>query len=206
LLGAVSAYRLGYVLISQKRARQAEDLVLRAADALAASPRSLSPVVLSVRGGLYLVAVTAAAVRFDRAAVDRHLASARTVAAEVGADRNDFWSAFGPSNVLIHEISAAVTFGDAKLALKRAQALDVERLGPGLVGRRAQVSLDLARAYALQRKDAAAVNTLLDAERVSPELVRYNSGAHDLLTELVRREHRASTPQLRGLAQRAGVI
>ncbi|MFC5752176.1 helix-turn-helix domain-containing protein [Actinomadura rugatobispora] len=206
LLAAVSAYRLGYVLIRQKRAREAEDLAVRSRDALAASVRRPFPLVLSVQGGLCLVAVTAAAARFDRAAVDRHLASARVIAAELGGDRNDFWSAFGPTNVLIHEVSAAVSFGDAKLALKRGEPLDVEHLGPGLLGRRAQVSIDLARAYALQRKDAAAVNTLLKAERLSPELVRYDAGTNDLLTELVRREHQASTPELRGLAQRAGVV
>jgi transcriptional regulator with XRE-family HTH domain len=206
LLAAVSAYRLGYVLISQRRARQAEDLAIRTGDALASAVRRPSPLVLSVRGGLSLVAVTAAAARFDRAAVDRHLTSAREFAKLLGADRNDFWSAFGPTNVVIHEVSAAVTFGDAKTALKRQASLDAERLGPGLLGRRAQVSLDVARAYALQRKDAAAVNTLLMTERLSPELVRYNPRANELLTELVRREHRASTPELRGLAQRAGVI
>lgn len=108
--------------------------------------------------------------------------------------------------MLIHEVSAAVHFGDAKLALKRSFLLDLERLAPGDRGRRAQVSLDLPRAYALQRKDAAAVNTLLQAERVSPELVRYDKRTNELLTELVRREHRASTPELRGLARRAGVI
>lgn len=206
LLAAVSAYRLGYILICQKRAREAEDLAVRSRDALAASMRRPSPLLLSVQGGLCLVAVTAAAARFDRAAVDGHLASAREVAARLGSDRNDFWTAFGPTNVQIHEVSAAVAFGDVKLALKRGEPLDVDRLGPGLLGRRAQVALDLARAYAVQRKDAASVNTLLKAERLSPELVRYDSATNELLTELVRREHRASTPELRGLAQRAGVV
>ena len=206
LLAAVSAYRLGYILIRQKRAREAEDLAVRSRDALAASMRRPSPLLLSVQGGLCLVAVTAAAARFDRAAVDGHLASAREVADRLGSDRNDFWTAFGPTNVQIHEVSAAVAFGDVKLALKRGEPLDVDRLGPGLLGRRAQVALDLARAYAVQRKDAASVNTLLKAERLSPELVRYDSATNELLTELVRREHRASTPELRGLAQRAGVV
>ncbi len=206
LLAAVSAYRLGYILIRQKRAREAEDLAVRSRDALAASMRRPSPLLLSVQGGLCLVAVTAAAARFDRAAVDGHLASAREVAARLGSDRNDFWTAFGPTNVQIHEVSAAVAFGDAKLALKRGEPLDVDRLGPGLLGRRAQVALDLARAYAVQRQDAASVNTLLKAERLSPELVRYDPATNELLTELVRREHRASTPELRGLAQRAGVV
>jgi hypothetical protein len=99
-----------------------------------------------------------------------------------------------------------VIFGDANLALQLSEPLDVERLGPGLLGRRAQVLLDLARAYGQQRKDAAAVNTPLKAEQVSPELVRYDPRTTELLTELIRREHRVSTPELRGLARRAGVV
>jgi hypothetical protein len=47
---------------------------------------------------------------------------------------------------------------------------------------------------------------LLEAEYISPELVRYDPRTHDLLTMLVKREHRASTPQLRDLARRAGVV
>jgi transcriptional regulator with XRE-family HTH domain len=206
LLAAVSAYRLGYVLIRLKRARQAESLAIRATEALACSSRRPSPPSVSIRGGLYLVAASAAAARFDRADVDRYLTSARAVAELAGVDRNDFWSAFGPTNVVIHEVSAAVMFGDAKRALELGEPLDVTRLAGGLLGRRAQILLDLARAYGRQHKDAAAVNTLLGAERVSPELVRYDQRTNDLLTELLRREHRASTPALRGLAHRAGII
>lgn len=136
LLGAVSAYRLGYVLIRLKRAGQAEDLLLRAADALSSSPRRSKAPALSVRGGLYLAAATAAAARFDRASADRHLTAARKIAGGVGGDRNDFWSAFGPTNVAIHEVSIAVTFGDAKLALQHGEPLDSgpagKALNPGL--------------------------------------------------------------------------
>jgi len=55
-------------------------------------------------------------------------------------------------------------------------------------------------------EDAAAVNLLLAAERLSPQLVRYDRATRDVLTELLRREHRPSTPELRPLAHRAGVI
>jgi hypothetical protein len=124
----------------------------------------------------------------------------------LGQDRNDHWTAFGPTNVRIHQISAAVAFGDAGTAVETGDRLDLQRLPAGLAGRRSQVSLDLARAYAQQRHDAAAVNMLLDAERIAPQLVRYDTATHDLLTLLLRREHRASTPQLRPLARRAGAI
>jgi hypothetical protein len=58
----------------------------------------------------------------------------------------------------------------------------------------------------MRKQDAAAVNLLLTAERQSPQLVRYDARTRDVLTALLRREHRPSTPELRPLARRAGVI
>jgi hypothetical protein len=99
-----------------------------------------------------------------------------------------------------------VAFGDADAAVETGESLDLQQFPAGLGGRRSQVSLDLARAYAQQRHDAAAVNMLVIAEQTAPQLVRYDAVTHDLLALLLRREHRASTPQLRRLAHRAGVI
>ncbi|MFI6500380.1 hypothetical protein [Nonomuraea typhae] len=200
MLVAVSAYRLGYVLTRLRQTERALELVLQAADSLRRRPRSLP-----MLGALYLVAVTAAAAAYDRAAVDAFLAQARSVAETIGEDRNDFWTAFGMTNVVIHEVSAAVEFGDARRAIRAGEAVNLSALATGLVGRRAQVHLDLARAYATQRKDAASVNMLLQAERLSPELVRYGDRTRDLLTQLLKREHQASTPELRPLARRAGL-
>ncbi|MFC6087381.1 helix-turn-helix domain-containing protein [Sphaerisporangium aureirubrum] len=206
ILAAVSAYRLGYVLIRLGESDKALQIAEQATEALTRSSERADPQRLSVTGGLHLVAVTAAATQLDRATVDTHLAHARDLAHLVGGDRNDFWTAFGPTNVTIHGLTAAVTFADAKQAINEGESVDVSRLSPGLLGRRAQVHLDLARAYAILRKDAAAVNMLLEAERISPELIRYDRRTSDLLTQLIQREHQVSTPELRGLAHRAGVI
>lgn len=207
LLSAVGAYRLGYVLIRLKQAERAQQISERVIRALLGNGKTrAAPQTLSVCGGLYLVAATAAASLFDRRAVDQYLQAATRIAEQLGADRNDFWTAFGPTNVLIHEVSTAVRVGDPGRALSRSELLDTDRLAPELRGRRAQVLLDLARAYAQQRRDAAAVNTLLKAERISPALVRYDPPTGDLLAALLKREHRQSTPQLCGLAHRAGII
>ncbi len=205
LLIAVSAYRLGYVFVRLREAEKAMHLVQCAADALGRSTKRSDSRALSMIGALRLVAVTAAASRCDYAAVAAFLAAARRIAETIGEDRNDFWTAFGPANVTIHEVSAAVEYGDTRQAISKGESLNIADLAPGLVGRRTQVHLDLARAYALQRRDAASVNMLLQAERLSPELVRYGSRSRDLLTQLLKREHRASTPQLRDLARRAGI-
>jgi hypothetical protein len=133
------------------------------------------------------------------------LAAARGIADRTG-EANQMGTAFGPVNVAIHAISASLRLGDPRTATQTGEALDLASMPVGLVGRRTQVNLDLARAYAMTRKDAAAVNVLLAAERLSPQLVRYDSATRDVLTELLRREHRPTTPELRPLARRAGVI
>ena len=176
-----------------------------AASALERRMHPGTPEELSVYGGLHLAAATAAAADFDRAAVPRLLAQARRAADRLGSDRNLHGTAFGPTNVAIHTISTSVAIGDARTAIDTGEALDVDSLPTGLVGRRAQVYLDLARAYTQKRQDAAAVHTLVGAERIAPQLVRYHSGTAAVLTELLRREHRRSTPELRPLAARAGV-
>ena len=206
LLAAVSAFRLAHVFIKRKCATQARDLVAGAASALHRSSGNDDPERLSVLGALHLADALAAASDFDRAAASRSLIAAGHVAERIGTDRNDHWTAFGFTNVRIHEISAAVAFGDADTAVQTGESLDLQRLSAGLGGRRSQVSLDLARAYAQQRHDAAAVNMLIAAEQAAPQLIRYDIATHDLLALLIRREHRASTPQLRPLAHRAGVI
>jgi hypothetical protein len=173
--------------------------------ALGGATRASSPERLSVFGALHLAAATAAAASFDRAATESLLATARGVAGRTG-EANHLGTAFGPVNVAIHAISASLRLGDPRTAAETGEALDLAAMPAGLVGRRTQVNLDLARAYAMTRKDAAAVNLLLAAERLSPQLVRYDPATRDVLTELLRREHRPSTPELRPLARRAGVI
>ena len=58
-------------------------------------------------------------------------------------------TAFGPVNVAIHAISASLKLGDPRTATQTGEALDLGAMPAGLVGRRTQVNLDLARAYAM---------------------------------------------------------
>lgn len=133
------------------------------------------------------------------------LAKARGIADRTG-DANHMGTAFGHVNVTIHAISASLRHGDARTVAEIGEGLDTTAMPAGLIGRRTQVNLELALAYSMRRQDAAAVNLLLAAERLSPQLVRYDQRTREVLTELLRREHRPSTPELRPLAHRAGVI
>ena len=205
LLAAASAWRMSYMITGRKHPREALDLAMTATAALERETRALSPERLSVYGALHLAASTAAAASFDRATAESPLATARCIADRTG-EANHMGTAFGQVNVAIHAISASLKLGDPRTATQTGEALDLAAMPAGLVGRRTQVNLDLARAYAMTRKDAAAVNLLLAAERLSPQLVRYDQPTQEVLTELLRREHRPSTPELRPLARRAGVI
>ena len=196
---------MSYMITGRKHAQEALELAMAAAAALGAATRTLSSERLSVYGALHLAAAIAAAARLDRATTGSLLATARGIADRTG-EANHMGTAFGPVNVAIHAISASLRLGDPRTAAQTGEALDLAAVPAGLVGRRTQVNLDLARAYAMTRKDAAAVNLLLAAERLSPQLVRYDPATRDVLTELLRREHRPSTPELRPLARRAGVI
>ena len=205
VLAAAGACRLSYVLTSRKNQRQALEVAMAAADALEPAIRSHNPEQLSVYGGLHLAAALAAAADHDHARASSSLRSAREIADRLGTDKNLMRTAFGPVNVKIHAMSVSLHFGDARTACEIGESLDTASLPDGLVGRRTQLHLDLARAYAMRRQDAAAVNTLLAAERMSPELVRYDNRTRDVLMQLMRREHRPSTPELRPLAVRAGL-
>ena len=204
-LVALMAYRLSYVIVGRRHPAEALDLAMSASTGLERVMRDPDPDTLSVYGALHLAGVNAAAAVYDRAMTSTLLAKAQKVAARTG-DGNRMGTAFGHANVAMHAISASLQLGDARAAIETAEALDPAALPAGLTGRRTQLSLDLARAYAMRKQDAAAVNLLLAAERLSPQLVRYDARTRDVITTLLRREHQPSTPERRPLARRAGVI
>lgn len=206
LLIALGAYRMAYILTSRKRADDALGLATAAAAAIARLRPPPVPEQLSIYGGLHLAAANAAAARYDAALSASLLSTAGRIAGQLGRDANFLGTAFGPVNVAIHKMSASARLGDWTAVLKIGESLDAAAMPAGLIGRRTQVKLDLARAYAMRRQDSAAVNTLLSAEQLSPQLVRYHNHTHDIISCLLRREHRASTPQLRPLAHRVGLI
>jgi hypothetical protein len=206
LLVAFSAYRLVYVLAGKKHSAQAVDLAMTAVTGLERVMASPTMEQLSVYGGLHLAAANAAAARYDTPTATALLQSAQEIAEKLGRDANFMGTAFGPVNVAIHVMSVSTRLGDARTAIRTGESLDPTVMPTGLIGRRTQVSLDLACAYAMRRQDAASVNALLAAELLSPQLVRFDSRTRDVITRLLQREHRASTPQLRPLAHRAGVI
>lgn len=78
---------------------------------------------LSPCGAFHLISVIAAARDADRELAHQHLNRAREFADDLGADRDDFGTEFGLTNVVLHAVGIAVELGDA------GQALDLARIG-----------------------------------------------------------------------------
>lgn len=204
LLSAAAAYRLANVFLSAGRLDEAKLVALGAASGLEAGLGAVT-VQLAVWGGLLLTAALAAACQGDAAEAWQLLGQAATAGYQLGGDYADLHTIFGPTNVAIHGVQIAAELGDGREALRRSAGLDADRLPPSLLERRSHLLIDVARGHAQQADDGAAVATLLAADRVAPQEVRFNPVVFDLVALLLRRERRGAAPGLRTLAANVGL-
>lgn len=190
-------------LLRSGRGRVAENL----ASDLAAAVTGDDPESLSIAGSLQLMAAVSAARRTERFEALTHLEQADQFARRLGYDGNHLWTAFGLTNVAIHTVSIAAELGDAAEAARIAAQIDTSALPAGLAGRRAQIHIDLAWAYCTQRRDAEATLQLLEAERISSDVLRHHHRAHRVLQDLLnRRKTSAATGMISDLAARVGTL
>ena len=81
------------------------------------------------------------------------LNEAADCASRLGRDANAMWTAFGPTNVAIHRMTAAMELGDVQIAVDLAPRIDASALP---LERRVRHAIETARAYtARNRRDDA---------------------------------------------------
>lgn len=205
----MAGYQVVCALLQADQPEEAEQLAVRLAEHLDRSRADTDdPAVLSLAGALWLVAAVLAARRTHVEAAWLRLARAEELATLLGVEGNHAWTAFGPTNVAVHRVSVAAELGDAGAALRAARDVNPARLPSGLLSRRAQVHLDLARAQARRRRDAEATLNLLEAERIAPEVIRHNVIAQEVVWSVLVRATRRDSARtaLVGLAARAGLM
>lgn len=114
----------------------------------------------------------------------------------------DFYALqFNASNVLIHGAAVAVEAGDYDEALRRDRQIAPRALAVLPAERRAHHGIDMSRAYLELGKRDKALEALVAAERVAPQMTRYHPSAKSVAAYLV--DHHRSLPEpLRGLARR----
>jgi hypothetical protein len=205
LLLAASAYRLANVFLPAGRIVEAKEVALSAAGALE-SRLDASTAHLATWGGLLLTAAVAAARQGDGREAWELVGEAKAAARRLGSDHADLHTIFGPTSLAIQGVQVAAELGDGHEVLRRAKSVEPTRLPSHLVERRSHFLIDVARGHAHRADDPAALATLLEAERLAPEEVRYNPIASELVMFLLKRERRAATPGLRDLSARIGVV
>jgi hypothetical protein len=205
LLVSASAYRLANVFLPAGRLVEAKEVALSAAAGLE-DRLDASTVGLAMWGSLLLTAALATARQGDNSETWELVGEAKAAARRLGIDYADLHTIFGPTSVAISGVQIAAELGDGREVLRRAQLVEPTRLPPDLVERRSHFLIDVARGHAYRSNDAEAVTTLLEAERLAPEEIRYNPLAGNLVVSLLKRERRAATPELRALSGRIGAV
>ncbi|MGW4757530.1 helix-turn-helix domain-containing protein [Streptomyces chartreusis] len=143
---------------------------------------------LAVAGQLHLGASVICARADDAPAVDRHIAEARSIAKRVGDASDVHWLSFGPANVALHRMSAAVEMGQFDDALTQARKI---RLPNQLAtSRRAHFLIDRARTEMETGHTEDALKHLVEARRTAPEQTRYHPGARETIRGLVHMARR----------------
>lgn len=143
---------------------------------------------LAVTGQLHLGASVISARAEDESAVDRHIREARDIAKRIGDAADVHWLSFGPANVALHRMSAAVEMGQYDDALTQARKM---RLPPSLAtSRRAHFLIDRARTEMETGLTEKALEHLVEARKAAPEQTRYHPGARETIRGLVHTARR----------------
>ena len=197
---AASLFRMAHVFLSLGLLAQAQAVASATASGL--DRQSSTPEALSLRGAFRLVLAIAAARENDRAQAYAYLDQARDIAAQIGEDRDDYGTEFGPTNTALHAVAVAVELGDAGHALDLAHSIEPEQLS---AERQARYSIDLATAHAMRRQIGESLRYLQVAEKLTPEQTRTHRVARAVARDLLQLSGSRVRPELRELAERFGV-
>lgn len=102
-LQAMAAYQVACAFLKLDRVDDAERVAVTTAENFLDD----SPFGVSVQGALFLIGAVIAGRRSDRSEATERLRRAQYLAEALGHDGNYGWTAFGPTNVAIHEVSTA---------------------------------------------------------------------------------------------------
>jgi hypothetical protein len=201
---AASSRAMVHSLTANGHPEQAVSTAITAVERLDRDGERDHPDGLSVRGALLLRAALAAAQREDRSTAIALLDEANVTANRLGRDANVASTAFGPTNVVLHRVSAAVHLGDAGTAVHLAAAIDLGRLP--VAERKAMFYIDVATAFTQWGRHERAFNAVRAAEQVAPEEVRARAAVHRMLRDLLLGSPPHLQPRVRRFAEAVGAL
>jgi transcriptional regulator with XRE-family HTH domain len=201
LLVASAAYRLANVYLCAGELHEAHQIALSGASVIESEVDS-SRARLATSGGLLLTAAVARARQQDSRGAWELIREAERAASRLGSEHVGLHTIFGPTSVAIHSVAVAGELGDNRDVIRRAGDVNLVGLAPGLLERRSHFLIEVARAHAREGDDREALNTMLHAERLTPDEIRLNTKARTLVEKLVKRARQRTAPDLLDLAAR----
>jgi transcriptional regulator with XRE-family HTH domain len=206
LLAGMATFRVGLALLAMTRARPALELSVSVANRLAPTNGcDSSPQRLSVYGMLLLQGAMAAAKISDSTTAEDLLGAAEDAANWLGADRNHYWSSFGPTNVLLHRVAAAVEMGEGRYAIATHEQIGADGFAALVPERRVHYLLDMARGWAQVGDVYRAGEMLVAGDRLAPAELRSRPAAREIIGDVLRRSHGNPPPAVSELAEHVGV-
>jgi hypothetical protein len=202
-----SAARAGtHAFLANGRFEDAMNLGETAAGWLRDQMSDDDPDALSLFGMLHLRTALAAARRQDRNTTNDLMRQATWASERLGADGNYWQTGFGPTNVEVHRLAAALDLGDVAYVVGHAPQVETGHMP---AERTAAHLIHTGRALSLVARDDEALNILLDAEQVAPQLVRHSAVVRETVKTLYRRNpatRQGRSSPLSGLAERVRAI
>lgn len=178
-----SAARSGtHALLANGRYEDAMELGSTTSVWLSSRVEGSDPAALSLLGMIHLRAAIAAARRQDRPTAMSLLNRAEVLADRLGSDENYWQTSFGPTNVVLHRLSAELDLDNISYVVEHGR-IDVDHMPPE---RGVSHRIDYARALSLAGRGDEAFAELRTAERTSPQLVRNNPRVRDTLRDLIK--------------------
>ncbi|MFD5231031.1 multiprotein-bridging factor 1 family protein [Streptomyces qaidamensis] len=203
LVGA-SAWNMALVLTSTGDVAESADLA-RSAMEITTPGDDASPELLSVHGALHLAAAVATMRDNRPSAAWDLLHDADRVARRATVDRNDWRTAFGPTNVAMHGVHLAGEEGDAAEALRLADTIDDDN--PVLpLERRTRYLVEVMNANRLRQDDYATLYMIGRIRKTSPEEVKFFPLVREAVRDLLKRERPSYRRELRDHAAHVGVL
>lgn len=171
-----------HALLANGRYDDAMELGNTASSWLSARVDEADPAALSLLGMIYLRAAIAAARHQDRSTATNLLNRAETLANQLGSNENYWQTSFGPTNVMLHRLSAELDLDNVSYVVEHGQ-IDVDHMPPE---RSVSYRIDYARALSLAGQGDSAFAELRTAGHASPQLVRNNPRVRDTLRDLIK--------------------
>jgi hypothetical protein len=125
-------------------------------------------------------------------------------AADVIGDRNDYWFAFGPTNIAIHRVWLSLELSDPARAIDQADYVRHDSLPAELAERQTSHLITVAWAHYLRGHHQETLNALRAARVSAPEQLLFTHRVHAMVKGMLRNERRSIKHELRELAEFMG--